>query len=43
MLVRPLGRLVSAREAQPQKAPLPMLVRLAGRVIEMRDVQSLKA
>ena len=28
---------------QPKKASWPMLVRLAGRVIEMRDVQSSKA
>ena len=39
MLVRPSGRLVSAREVQPLKALLLMLVRLAGRVIEMRDAQ----
>ena len=31
MLVRPSDRLVNAREVQPQKAQLPMLVRLAGR------------
>ena len=32
MLVRPSGRLVSAREAQPSKAPQPMLVTLGRRV-----------
>ena len=32
ILVRPSGRLVSAREAQPSKAPQPMLVTLGRRV-----------
>ena len=43
MLVRPSGRLVSAREAQPLNAQSPMLVRPSGRLVSVREVQPKKA
>ena len=43
MLVRPWGRLVSAREAQREKARPPMLVRPLGRLVSARESQPLKA
>eukprot|EP00964_Phaeocystis_antarctica_P108967 scaffold73448_cov48-Phaeocystis_antarctica.AAC.1 len=38
MLVRPSGRLVSAREVQLLKASWPMLVRPSGRLVSAREV-----
>ena len=38
MLVRSSGRLVSAREVQPEKVWSPMLVRPLGRLVSAREV-----
>ena len=43
MLVRPSGRLVSAREGHPWKAKSPMLVSAAERVTWLSETQSMKA
>ena len=43
MLVIPPGKLMEARDEQPEKAYVPIEVRLSGKVMEARDVHPSKA
>ena len=43
MCVTPLGIVIEAREEQPSKEQVPILVTLLGMVIEVKEEQSEKA